>query len=503
MAEEKIIPAYMKVKEQSNNIDDKKNKSSKKIRVNRVKLIIFLVVGLIILSALIYGISYLIRVIVYSQYNPYSNQIERYGLAKMYDNQKATSHESVTKTEALKLIISSINHLININPTEVEEEFKNQTWVDYAVSKKIVEADEINNSNANSQVTYIEFVTYYVNAISKLRGDKLDTSIYPNFTDIDGIKNEQLYAISDLLVKDVLENDATNLNPNRKLYKGELNKIACDIIKAYNLVVPKGKKFNINEEKEPSNKDIYPYILFDVDKEAYEKDLIIKNQEKAENPNETFIKNRTGLETTYQRVEKYYNTILNIDYETIDENTFKNKLDECTTFKEHIQTISEYVDYVRKNKIKISGKATAQLPIYYYDGLYHRMRVKVEFEILNSDTTKNIIYGDFSEESNDVNYSGKKYTFYIDAVVEGSSIDSVFLYVWDKPLYDIKTDENIVGISLTEKEVKDSESTKEEESVNETSTQEETKNVVTKVVDKPAEATIVTPNNNKQEIGIW
>ena len=503
MAEEKIVPAYMKTKEEKSNTQNKskavnyKKKNSIIDFTNKKKMIILGIIALIIVSTLIYGISYLIRVIVYSKYNPYSKQIERYGLGQMYDDGKVTSHDSASKTEALKVIISSINHLIDTNPTEEEEEFKNQTWVNYAVDKNIISQDEINKSNANSQVTYIEFVTYYITAISKLRGDKLDTSIYPNFTDIDGIKNEQLYAVSDMLAKGVLKNDIVSLNPNRKLYKGELNKIACDIIKAYNLVVPKGKKFNIDEEKEPSNKDIYPYILFDVDKEAYEKDLIIRNKEDAELPNETFIKNRTGLEATYKRVEKYYNAILNVDYETITEDSFKSSLNGCTVFKIHDETVKEYVDYVKANKIKISGKATAELPIYYYDGLYHRMRVKVEFEILNSDTTKNLIYGDLSEVVNDINYSDKKYTFYIDAVVEGSSSDSVFLYVWDKTLYYTKIDENISGISTAKKEIKldESDPGEIEEEQEENDEEEEEQEETPKVITKPPEPTIVTPKN--------
>lgn len=449
--EEKIVPAYMK-----NNTNEPKESGKKKktktLDKKKIKLIIFIVVGVILLASIIYGIIYLIRVIKYAKYNVYSTQIEKYGLDIMYDNGKTTSHESASRAEALKLIVSSIKEIKNFDPTEHNEKYKNEDIVKYAIQYKILEENQINEANVNDTITYIEFLTYYMNALVKLKKVKLDTSIYPNFNDIAEIKGEELYAVSDLVAKGVLENEKVNLDPHRKLYKGELNKIACDIIKAYNLVVPTGEKFNISEEKVPKNADKYSYILYGVDKEVYEKDLIIKKKENFIEPYKTFALLRIGMNSTIKNVNNYYNAILNVDYENINVSEFKQKIDASTAFDVENDDVVEYVKYLQENKIKIKGTAKTQMPIVYNDGIYYRMRVKIEFEVLNSDTTKNLIYGDILSTENDIEYKDKKYSFYIDAVITKLSKSGSVLYVYDKDLYSTKIDEKIDGIEVTKKE---------------------------------------------------
>lgn len=56
--------------------------------------------------------------------------------------------------------------------------------------------------------------------------------------------------------------------------------------------------------------------------------------------------------------------------------------------------LNEYIDYVKKNKIKIEGTVTPLFPIVYYDGSNVRVRTKIEYKILSSDTKSDLIFGD-------------------------------------------------------------------------------------------------------------
>ena len=452
---EKIVPAYMKVKQNASESNNNKKNDKKKLNNNYIlkNRIIFIVVSSIIIVALVFLIVFLIRVIKYSKYNEYCKQMDNYGLSQMYNNSKSTSFESVTKSEAIKIIISSITNLTDLEGLVGEEEnYKNQFFVEYAVLKNVIGEDDINEKNADKKITFIEFIEYYANARKVFLNKNLDTSVYPNYSDISNITSNQLYALSDLLVNNVLQNSTKKIHPNKILYKGELNKITCDIIKKYNLLIPTGKRFNINEEKIPQNSDIYSYILFDVDKSTYEKPVIILNKDKYMSPIETFVKYRSTLKSTIKNIEEYYNIILNVDYENISYNDLEQKLENYSLFPVIDYKLENYIQYVKDNKIKLKGNAITQAPIIYYDGNSFRMRTKISFEILNAETSDNLLYLDLESEEYNIKYEEKKYEFFIDAIIDTPNSKSNVMYVYDQDIYSQKTDEKIEKISITKKE---------------------------------------------------
>ena len=451
--ENAIVPSYMKKnKEESNN----KNKSKKKSNKKKLKIILLITGMIVAILLLVFLISFIVRVIKYSKYDEYSLQIKNYALAKMFDNEKATSYDSVKKSEAIKFIISSITNLEKIEfNNDIKYDYKNQEWVEYAIKNSIIKDDEINKSNQDDKITYIEFITYYANARKALLNQELDTSVYPKFSDIKNITNEQLYALSDLISKGIIENNEGKIKPHRKLYKGELNKIACEIIKGYDLLVPEGDMFNINEDRNPSNMAEYPYILFNVDKEAYEKPFIVKDQDKFRNPVTVFDSERIVLDSIASIVNEYYNTILNVNYENIDRDSFYNKLSDNALFEIDSQEIDEYIKYVKDNNIKIEGTAKSQLPIIYYDGIYFRIRVKLDFKIISANSRENILYDDINSDENNYKYDKDSYSFYIDAKIGKPTSSHKIMYVWGSDIYSQKTDESIEGITVTEKVVDD------------------------------------------------
>lgn len=455
---EKIVPAYMKVKQESvakkENKDKKENNPKKEGKNKKLlnKRLILIVLSAIIAIALIIGIIFLAKVIKYSKYNDYAKQMDKYGLSQMYNNSKSTSFESVTKSEAIKIIVSSITNLVDLdNFISIEKEYDNQLWVEYAVENGIISEEQINKKNEGNKITFIEFIEYFSKARVKLVGANLDTSVYPNYSDISQITPEQLYALSDLVATKVLENSNGKINPNKKMHKGEINKLTCDIIKQYNLLIPKGKKFNISEDKIPSNSDKYSYILFDVAKEAYEKDLIVKDEKEFISPIDLFVKERSVYSTISNIVDRYYSIILNIDYETIDKAKMQKELEEYGLFSTQSTILDKYVKYVKDNKIKIKGSGVSQLPIMYYDGENYRIRTKLSFEIISSDTKENILYLDSENNENVIVYDKNKYEFYIDTVIDKTNVSSVIMYVWEGNIYLQKIDEKIDGITLNQK----------------------------------------------------
>ena len=458
-----IIPAYMKkdkvenVEKDNSNLKKSAKKVKNKIDKSKTKKIIVLVVLAVLAIAVVLGIFYggyiLFRKIKYSKYDEYQKQMEIYALSSMYNNGKATSYERCTKSEAIKLIIAAV---ANVDEpyfySENEEKYKNQYWVETAIQEGIITNEDINKDNANETVTNIEFVTYIQNARHVLIGGELDTSETPKFKDVSKLKAEQVSAISDLIYNGIIENSTSRFKPNKKLSKGEVNSLLCKIIKKYNLIVPNGKKFNVNKEKEPSNATEYPYILTDVSKEVYEKKFNVEDEEYYENPIKVFSYERAYMEKIIDYTEAYYSNLLNIDYNTINVENFIDALEEYTIYSIDEDEAKEYINYVKSNNIVLEGKVTAQAPILYNDGANYRFRVKIELNVKNSLTNKNLVFQDLIQDK-DINYDKDTITFYADVTMNNMDLENNrTMFMEQECLYYQKADESIDGMSATDKQ---------------------------------------------------
>ena len=69
--------------------------------------------------------------------------------------------------------------------------------------------------------------------------------------------------------------------------------------------------------------------------------------------------------TSVKYVQEYYKNILNVDYNNITIENFVKGFDKLTTYEVNQSDLEDYVEYVKKNKIKLEGKATPLLPIIY------------------------------------------------------------------------------------------------------------------------------------------
>lgn len=449
----KIVPAYMKMKEE--NPDNASTSNSKKVKgkPNKVKtnkphkkinkkLIITLVITVVLLVALSIFIYVIAQNKKYAKYLPYEETMHTYAFDIMYDNQTAATREKVTKSEAIKMAIAATLNITNTNEELIysEGKFSNDNWVEYAERYEVISEGEINSDNADDLVTYIEFVTYLQKAKVKLLKEDLKTSAELQYKDKDKYTTEQQTYLQDLIESGVIENSKSNLKGDRKVFKGEVNEIVTKYAENNNTITLEGDKININPDKVPSNASDYPYILSNVDKKVYEKKITYMDGEDIykTNPIETYRDKKEDYASMKKLVEEYYNKLLNVDYNTIDLNEFYDFLASYTNHVVYKEDVEEYVNYVKENKIKVSGTAKVQMPVVYYNGYYYKVRTKIELNVEESDTDENILFLDTSY-SDSVKYEKGSTSFIIDASLT-SFMSSDMEYIQPSAISYLKVD---------------------------------------------------------------
>jgi hypothetical protein len=469
----KIIPSYKKVgdtdisnkdignKDKTNNSKkSKKNKEkkekNKKTRREKIRLISIIIIAIFIVSA-ITGIYIFVNSKKYSVYEKYEENMKIYGFDKVYDNGSAKTSDSVTKSEVVKMVIAVTYNTDDISgfAKEVTDEYSNAIWVEYAISKEIINPDEITKENADEKATYADVIRYFANAKTKLLGKTLDTETLPSIKDYEKYKPDEKLAISDAFQNKLITENVKKLDGYKKLYKGKLNEIVKNYVEKYNTIAPMGEKINISADKTPSNASDYPYTLASIDKSIYEK-AFIKKEGKEENfktPREIYVDKKNVYGQIVEISEGYYNAILNIDYNTITEEEFSEKISQYTINPASPSEIKEYVAYVKENKIRIEGVAKNQAPILYFDGEHYRARLKLEFKILYSDTKNNLLYRDFDYKdftpSYNAVYEKDEYLVYAD-VIFSEAYNSKSLYSIELPVFTTIIDKHESGISFKE-----------------------------------------------------
>ena len=112
-------------------------------------------------------------------------------------------------------------------------------------------------------------------------------------------------------------------------------------------------------------------------------------------------------------LETYLNSYLNVDYRTIDVDTFMNDLNRYVLWDFKREYIEEYVEYVKENQIVITADANIVKPCYYFDGGRDRIRVNIDMDIESSLTNLNILFQDIYRPY-PIEYSQKDMNFYMD-----------------------------------------------------------------------------------------
>lgn len=422
---------------QPTNEKTKNRKEKTKKHFNKYKRLYKLIIGLILLVAI--GILAYIGIrnyILFKKYGKYEKKMEDYGFSIMYNNETAKSSQKVTKSEMIKIILSSILNTTEINSRGFisNNKFKNDQWVDMAEAYKIIDEKYITEENFDDVATYKDALIIYLKAREKIMDIAVSSKSESSFKNLNSYTEEERACINDAVENNLIDNSNKKLKLNKDMFKGEFNKLVVKFVEKYNTIIPEDETLVTKQESKPKNADIYPYILYSVDKEVYEYKGFGEDGPDYRTPVETYKYKKDYYEQVEYRSEIYYNQILNVDYRTIDKERFLKTTGEFLRF-DYTDIINKYVDYVKDNDIVIEGKAKVQLPIFYLDGISYRARIKLTFEIKNSKTDKNLLLGD-SKSGHEVTYNNKKYEIYIDAPM-GTTMYSQSLLLDMEPIIDL------------------------------------------------------------------
>lgn len=379
-----------------------------------------IIVIVILIVAVAFGLFFGLRVLKFRKYNIYGEKIKKFGFDALYNNSSVTSYQSLSKLEALKLVVASTLNTTDVNTFEKSEQPDDEKWISFALRKGIINTSE--KDKMKSKATYLDIIRYISNAKYYVLEVQYDITETPTFKDLDKYSQDEQINIGDLVSSGIISNSKNKLNGNSIVLKGIVNEM---IVKYYEKFVVAKDYGSIRDEndKKPANAEKYPYLLKDVDDKVYEEKFSKDVSGEVIDPIDYYGEMNKYYSAVKERCELYYSKILNINYATINENEFKEEVQKNTMDFIDDYTVGEYIKYVKDNKIILSGKATVQMPIVYNDGFYTRVRTKIELNIENSETTKNILFLDLNADKNIV-YNGKSLVFYVDSLLS-STLSSV------------------------------------------------------------------------------
>lgn len=433
----KITPAYEN-KSNSSNIHYKKfNITKKKMSKITILLLVFIV---IVIISVICGSLVLIKNKKYKPYKAYEEKVKIYGFDKVYNNGRANTVDGITKSEAIKMVIAITFNMSDISgiakAPEGDNNYDNATWVEYAKYRGIITDSDINKDNYKDKATYIEVIRYLATAKTKILEKELDSAVQLKVKDIEKYKTDEQVAIEDMVQNEIIKINTRKINGNKHIFKGQMNELIANFVEKYNTITVNGEKLNINEEKMPSNKEVYPYTVTSVDKSIYEKEFNVDDENNFINPKDLYTVKKEHYQQIQEIAEGYYDLILNVDYNNIDYEKLKNKISKYVLYG--TSGLKEYVDYVKEHKIQIEGKSSVMFPVIYYNGIEYVVRMKLEFEIKNTDTRNNLLYMDPINRTNkNIKYENDKYVIYIDAKMGNSISGSNALYNNNSMIYDL------------------------------------------------------------------
>lgn len=437
--EEKFVPSYQNEEERLKIRQEKDKKD--RIRTIIIGIIIAVVVIIVVF------LGYTLLNINYSKYDKFEEKMDIYGFSQVYDDGDCNTRDKVTKSEAIKMILSCLYNVQDIEgiALSTDKTYSNAIWVEYAIKQGIVTSEEINEANADDRVKYQEVLVWMYNIKAKILNIEPDTEAKVDVKDINAYNADQKLAIYDLINSGVITVNTKNINGNQRLYKGKLNELIVNFAEQYNTITVGDARININEEKIPENYAMYPYTLASVQKDIYEIDFINNDLDGFISPIELFKNNKQYYSQIKSYIENYYGYLVNVNYENITIEQMKRKMKKYALNAFDDQKLTDYVNHVKNNKIKLTGTVTAQMPCVYFDGENYRVRTKIEFNVESSDTMDNILYYDLVND--DITYKEKLYTIYLD-VIMAKNEESQTLFIKEGTIYSmmVKPNSNIVSV---------------------------------------------------------
>ena len=201
-------------------------------------------------------------------------------------------------------------------------------------------------------------------------------------------------------------------------------------------------EYETDISKLPANYYEYPYIIKGVPKEAYERPYLYNSVYQVRLPIECYgdYSQIMGIVGSY--ATNYYNTILNVDYRTIDEKEFAQKV-KTSLYYVSDEDIEKYVQYVKENQIILEGNGTIIPGTLFSVDVAPRMRAMLKFKVVSAKEMKNLLFGDIQVRLGfDVEYTQDEYILYPDVTIYRAKLG----YSDSEKIYKIDYDSVILGI---------------------------------------------------------
>lgn len=408
-----------------------KSKKTNTAKKQQKQVSIFTLLFVTIVIGVVIGIYFGARALVITlKYKAYTDKMYTYGYNELYENDKATSVQNVTNADMLSVVIGTVT-----NTKDIEQGYyladpnskESLNWYNYA---KYLGVSEIENEQElNKKATKIDAVILLTRMVEGYLGIDIEPAELKMSSKLLKKYNEEeqqtiAKAVSLGLVKN--KNSAVK---QKNIVKGELNKLMVQTVEKYGSIHHDSNANIVTKKSQmPDNYKDYPYIVDSIEKEIYELEFKITTEPDFMTPKATYEHLGDLYGQTDDRMTEHFEGLLNIDYETITVSGFLEKINRYSSYLLEEDDVKEYVEYVKKNKIKIEGKAEPLLPIMYNDGELYQTRTKITFKVINSDTEYNLLFGDSSVDNKKVKYTGKDITMYVD-VPMGMTLNSRSLLV--------------------------------------------------------------------------
>lgn len=404
-----------------------KNKAPKQISIFTI-LLILIVIGIFV--GIYFGIRYCTITL---KYKYYTDKMVDYGYNKLYDNDKATAPQKVSNAEAIKVVMGSImnkTEILDVYGLADTNAYDGTNWYNYSVDIGINTV--ITSNELKLAANKVDAVMLAVKTLESFHNISVDETKLEMSTELlKEYTSDEQRLLAKAVTIGIIENNDSALDDSL-LIKGELNKLVIHIVEKYSTIYYGNSAGNVrvnvitDKEKLPTNYEEYPYVVDNIEKDIYELDYIVESSYAFRNPKDTYKIMGYLYGQTNDLIVRYFNKILNIDYETITEANFLQKIDKDVAYKLTEQDVQEYVQYVKDNKIKLRGSAKPLLPIMYGTGERYVIRTEIKFTVLNSETQYNLLFGD---EDNKVKYNSSEITMYVD-VPTGMTLNSNSLLIY-------------------------------------------------------------------------
>ena len=231
--------------------------------------------------------------------------------------------------------------------------------------------------------------------------------------DLNGLNEQELYYVTKAINLGLIENSSDDFK-QVPITQEEFEKVLVQFSMKFTTFAPDNRyrrgsnRFNLVTDPSlfPSNYTWYPYILDNTPKEVYEYRGCYAPYnytpssgftESKASPNHLYGIYSRYIDESYINIEDFFDIILNIDYRTINTEKFIDKLHTYLLYcvyddygddgQIYVNMLTEYVEYIKENKIVMSGKATPLFPCLYENdsALMTFVKCKLEVNIISSD----------------------------------------------------------------------------------------------------------------------